>query len=103
MLLPGIPLPEKSQKEHGLSKFKMNCHDLEIGRDRYDTKPKHFLERYCLSCLKDGLLVTEDEVHFFANCRHHKTRWKKLFEFVEAMYPSLNSLSDIDKVYEPRK
>ena len=73
----------------------MSCHDLKIEKGRYDTKPKHFSERYCL---KDGLLLTEDEVHFFANCPLCKTRRKKLFEFVEAMYPSVNSLSDIDKL-----
>ena len=76
----------------------MSCHDLEIERGQYDNKPKHFSERYCQSCLKDGLLVTDDKVHFFANCPLHKTRRTKLFEFVEAMYPSVNSLSDIDKL-----
>ena len=76
----------------------MSCHGLEIERGRYDTKPKHFSERYCLSCLKDGLLVTEDEVHFFANRPLYETQRKKLFEFVEAMYSSVNSLSDIDKL-----
>ena len=81
-----------------LSKVRMSCHDPEIERGRYDTKPKHFSERYCLSCLKDGLLVTEDEVHFFASCPLYKTRRKKLFEFVEAMYPLVKSLSDIDKL-----
>ena len=65
----------------------------------YYTKPKHFSERCCLSGLKDGLLVTEDEVHFFANCPLYKARRKILFEFVETMYPSVNSLvSDIDKM-----
>ena len=58
------------------SKFRMSCYDLEFERGRYDTKPKHFSERYCLSCLKDGLLVTEDEVHFFANYPLYKTRRK---------------------------
>ena len=81
-----------------LSKFRMSCHDLEIERGRYDTKPKYFSERYCLSGLKDGLLVTEDEVHFFANCALYKARRKILFEFVETMYPSVNSLGDVDKL-----
>ena len=76
----------------------MSCHDLEIERGRYDTKPKHFSECYCLSCLKDGLLVTEDQVHFFVNCPLYKTQRKKLFEFMEAMYPSVNSLSDKGKL-----
>ena len=77
-----------------LSNFRMSCHDLEIERGRYDTKPKYFSERYCLFCLKDGVLVTEDEVHFSANCPLYRTRRKKLFEFVEAMYPSVNSLTN---------
>ena len=76
----------------------MSSHYLGIERGRYDSKPRPAEERLRPYCRTLDFSLSEDEVHLFSVCPMHNKNRNKLFNFVEDLYPNVNTLNDRDKL-----
>ena len=60
-----------------LSNFRCSSHNLMIEKGRHTSTDTHL--RYCPICMKENILVIEDEFHFFYECNKYEALRNKYF------------------------